>query len=98
MNEGLDLYTDYHDLRKSLPFKDAVNLHEEMPSEIATDKTVMEIYTKICGKAACYSEFMSKEDKVNMAPSRTACHDSLINSFDQRAECTVTFHCRETEG
>ena len=85
------LYTDYLDLRKSLTFEQAMKLHEELLSEIGTDKTAMEIYTEICEKAARYSGFrsrwllMSKEEKADADPSRTACHDSLVVCINKLA-------------
>lgn len=69
---------------QSLSFEQAINLHEEMLSETCSDETAMEIYTEICEKAAGYSEFrskwllMSKEEKADVDPSRSACHNSLI--------------------
>ena len=77
-------YEDYICKNKSLNFEQAIRLHEEVLSEIGTDETAMEIYTEICEKAARYSGFrsrwllMSKEEKADTDPSRTACHDSLI--------------------
>ena len=77
-------YEDYICKNKSLNFEQAIRLHEEVLSEIGTDETAMEIYTEICEKAARYSGFrsrwllMSKEEKADADPSRTACHDSLI--------------------
>ena len=78
------LYTDYLDLRKSLTFEESMKLHGELLSEIGSDETAVEIYTEICEKAARYSGFrskwliMSKEEKADADPSRTAYHDSLI--------------------
>lgn len=78
------LYTDYLDHRKSLTFEESMKLHAELLSEIGSDETAVEIYTEICEKAARYSGFrskwliMSKEEKADADPSRTACHDSLI--------------------
>ena len=77
-------YKSYIDTPKALSFDEAVKIHEEMLLEIGDDGTAMEIYTEICEKAARYSGFrsrwllMSKEEKADTDPSRTACHDSLI--------------------
>lgn len=77
-------YKSYIDMPKALSFDEAVKIHEEMLLEIGDDETAMEIYTEICEKAARYSGFrsrwllMSKEEKADTDPSRTACHDSLI--------------------
>ena len=55
-----------------------------MLSEISNDETAVERYTEICEKAARYSGIrsrwllMSKEEKADADPSRTAYHDSLI--------------------
>lgn len=55
------------------------------------DETVGEIYTEICKKAARYLRFaskwliMSKEEKADADPSRTACHDSLIICINKLA-------------
>ena len=85
------LYTDYLDLRKSLTFEESMKLHGELLSEIGSDETAVEIYTEICEKAARYSGFrskwliMSKEEKADADPSRTACHDSLIICINKLA-------------
>ena len=77
-------YKSYIDMPQSLSFEQAIKLHEEMLSETCSDETAMEIYTEICEKAAGYSEFrskwllMSKEEKADVDPSRSACHNSLI--------------------
>ena len=77
-------YKSYMDNPQSLSFEQTMKIHEEMLSEIGTDETAMEIYTEICDKAARYSGFrskwlfMSKEEKADADPLRTACHDSLI--------------------
>lgn len=77
-------YKSYMDMPKALSFEQAIKLHEEILSELGADSTAMEIYTEICEKAARYSGFrsewllMSKEEKADADPSRTACHDSLI--------------------
>ena len=77
-------YKHYIDTPQSLSFEDSIKLHEEMLFEIGTDEAATEIYAEICEKAARYSGFvskwllMSKEEKADTDPSRTACHDSLI--------------------
>ena len=77
-------YKHYIDTPQSLSFEESVKLHEEILSEIGTDEAATEIYVEICEKAARYSGFrskwllMSKEEKADTDPSRTACHDSLI--------------------
>ena len=79
------------DTPRPLSFEQAIKLHEEMLSEIGTDKTVTEIYSEICEKAARYSIFrlrwliMSKEEKADADPSRTARHDSLIICINKLA-------------
>lgn len=76
---------------QSLSFEQAINLHEEMLSEIGSDETAVEIYTEICEKAARYSGFrskwllMSKDEKADADPSRTSCHDSLIICINKLA-------------
>lgn len=68
-----------------------MKLHGELLSEIGSDETAVEIYTEICEKAARYSGFrskwliMSKEEKADEDPSRTACHDSLIICINKLA-------------
>ena len=84
-------YEDYICKNKSLNFEQAIRLHEEVISEIASDEAAMEIYTEICEKAARYSGFrsrwllMSKEEKADADHSRTACHDSLIVCINKLA-------------
>lgn len=77
-------YSNYLKQNGTLGFEDAVKLLHKIKKEIGNDETAMEIYTEICEKAAGYSEFrskwllMSKEEKADVDPSRSACHNSLI--------------------
>ena len=77
-------YSNYLKQNGTLGFEDAVKLLHKIKKEIGNDKTAMEIYTEICEKAVRYSGFrskwllMSKEEKADVDPSRSACHNSLI--------------------
>lgn len=84
-------YKHYMDMPQSLSFEQATRFHEDLLSEIGSDETAIEIYTELCDKAARYSGFrskwllMSKEEKADADPSRTACHDSLIICINKLA-------------
>lgn len=84
-------YNDYLKQNNVFCFDDAVRLIHEIKAEIGDDETAMEIYREICEKVSRYSGFrsrwllMSKEEKADAVPSRTACHDSLIVCINKLA-------------
>ncbi len=84
-------YKTYIDMPKALPFEEAIRLYDEMLAEIGADGKAMEIYSEICERASRYSVFrsrwllMSKEEKADTDPSRTACHDSMIICLNKLA-------------
>ena len=84
-------YSNYLKQNGTLGFEDAVKLLHKIKKEIGNDEAAMEIYTEICEKAVRYSGFrskwllMSKGEKAEADPSRTACHDSLIICINKLA-------------
>ena len=63
-------------------------LHQEIITEIGQDQDALEIYDELLKNAVRYLHFrsewptLSREEKMDKDPSRTACHNSMIVKFN----------------
>lgn len=77
-------YEDYLKEPQCLTFDEMEQLHKMISTEIGTDPDAREIYLELIGKATDYAcirarwPLLSKTEKMEQNPGRTACHDSLI--------------------
>lgn len=87
----IDTYEEYLDAPRALTMEQMEALHREMTEEIGKDSEAEEIYEELIDKAVEYVQFraewkhMSREEKMDRDPSRTAKHDSLIVHFNMLA-------------
>lgn len=84
-------YDDYLTANDSLTLETMQRLHRELIAEIGTDPDALEIYEELVQKANEYSAIRAKwllldrEQKMEIDPRRTSCHDSLIVKFNMMA-------------
>ena len=84
-------YDDYLTAHDSLSLETMQRLHQEMITEIGTDPDALEIYGELVDKANEYGAIrangllMDREQKMEMDPRRTSCHDALIVKFNMMA-------------
>lgn len=87
----IPIYETYLLMEKSLSREDMVRLHHEIISEIGSDSDALELYVELVETSTRYAAFrakwplMSKEEKMDADPSRSACHNSLIVKCNQLA-------------
>ncbi|EEQ57881.1 hypothetical protein CBFG_01591 [Clostridiales bacterium 1_7_47FAA] len=87
----ISTYGNYLPMEKSLSLEDMVKLHNEMVLEIGSDSDALELYDELVETATRYASFraqwclLSREEKQDKYPSRSACHNSLIVKFNQLA-------------
>lgn len=87
----ISTYENYLPMEKSLSLEEMVKLHKEMVSEIGNDSDSLELYDELMETATRYASFraqwclLSREEKQDKDPSRSACHNSLIVKFNQLA-------------
>lgn len=78
------LYEDYLKETKCLTLEEMQKIHESMELEIRTDPDALELYRELLGTAIRYAGIrarwpqLSREEKMEQDPGRTACHDSVI--------------------
>ena len=84
-------YDDYLTAHDSLSLETMQRLHQEMITEIGTDPDALEIYGELVEKANEYGAIrakwllMDREQKMEMDPRRTSCHDALIVKINMMA-------------
>ena len=84
-------YDDYLAAHDSLSLETMQRLHRELVEEIGTDPDALELYEELVEKANEYGAIrakwllMDREQKMEMDPRRTSCHDSLIVKFNMMA-------------
>lgn len=87
----IETYEGYLTTPKALTIEQMHALHQEILEEIKTDPDAEEIYEELIDKAVAYAQMraewnhMSREQKMDRDPLRTAKHDSLITHFNMLA-------------
>lgn len=81
-------YEDYLQCRESMNVEKMQELHQKIIKEIGQDEDALEIYEELLKNAVRYLHFraewvtLSREEKMDKDPSRTACHNSMIVKFN----------------
>lgn len=78
------VFDDYTGMKKAIRFEEMNRIHEELLSEVESVPGADDIYKRYLSKALRYAgirsgwSLLSKEEKMDQDPGRTAAHDSVI--------------------
>ena len=92
----MNTYENYIETPKSLTFEQMREIHRDMYQEIKNDSLGQELYEELIGEATTYAEIRAKwqsldrEQKMEQDSFRTACHNSVIVSFNMLARYLKT--------
>lgn len=84
-------YEEYLSTPKSLTLEKMQEIHLQIISEISGDTEAEEIYEELMEAAVNYTNFrikwflLSREERMNIDSSRSACHNSLIVKYNMLA-------------
>jgi len=89
-------YKEYLNAECSMTLEEMQSLHGHMIADIGTDADAIEIYNELAAAAARYAGIragwllLGRQEKMELDPSRTSCHDSVIIKFNMLARYLKT--------
>lgn len=92
----MNTYESYLETPKSLTFDQMKEIHTQILSELENDSVGQELYGELMEEATGYAEIRAKwlsldrEQKMEQDSFRTACHNSVIVSFNMLARYLKT--------
>ena len=84
----MNTYTEYLSTDLSLSFEEMLQIHNDLLAEVASDETALELYDDLIAQATKYADYRanwflwSSDKKAEMDPSRSKCHNALIDCFN----------------
>lgn len=84
-------YNEYLEKPKAISIEQMQDLHRQILEEVGEDWDAKELYEELVQTATRYAEFrgkwlvISRDERMSIDSSRTACHNSMIVKFNMLA-------------